>query len=125
MCRVTHGKSCVTMHASWRMYKWDFVEEGGSIKEEKEKRKGKKEKKEREMRRRKGKRKREKKKLVFQQSEFVGPRSKGFIFDEGYAPRGKDSSYFGLFFTLRDVWLCLCPKELFGRISKYGNAALF
>ena len=49
-CR-THGKPCVTMLASWRMYKWEFVEEGRSRKEEKEKgkgNKGKKEKKERE-----------------------------------------------------------------------------
>ena len=28
--------------------------------------------------------------------------------------RGRDSSYFGLFSTLRVVWLCLCPKGLFG-----------
>ena len=32
--------------------------------------------------------------------------------------RGRDSSYFGLFSTLRVVWLCFCPKGLFGRISK-------
>ena len=39
--------------------------------------------------------------------------------------RGKNSSYFGLFSTLRVVWLCLCPQGLFGRISKYGNASIF
>ena len=42
-CR-THGKPCVTKHASWRMYKWDFVEERRS-KEEEQKGKGKKGKK--------------------------------------------------------------------------------
>ena len=26
-----------------------------------------------------------------------------------YAPRGRDSSYFGSFFTLRAVWLCFTP----------------
>ena len=44
--------------------------------------------------------------MVFQQSEFVGPRSKVHLRDEGYAQRGRDSSYFGLFSTLRAVWLC-------------------
>ena len=44
---------------------------------------------------------------------------------EGYTPRGMDSSYFGLFSTIRAVGLCLCPKGLFGKILKYGNAALF
>ena len=44
---------------------------------------------------------------------------------EGYTSRGRDSSYFGLFSTLRVVWLCLCLKGLFGRISKFGNAAIF
>ena len=75
--------------------------------------------------RRKGERKRDKRKSVFRLSELVGPRSKLYIFDEGNAPRGRDSSSFGLFFTIRVVGLCLCPKRLFGRISKYGNAALF
>ena len=86
--------------------------------ERKERRKRKKE-------REKEKKEREKRKLAFRRSELVGPRSKGCIFDEGYAPRGRDSSYFGLFSTLRVVWLCLCPKGLFGRISKYRNAAYF
>ena len=68
---------------------------------------------------------REKRKSAFRPSELVGLRSKVYIFDEGYAPRGRNYSYFGLFPTLRDVWLCFCPKGLFDRIFKYGNAALF
>ena len=39
--------------------------------------------------------------------------------------RGRDSSYFGSFSIIRVVGLCLCPKDLFGRISKYRNAVLF
>ena len=31
-----------------------------------------------------------------------------------YVSRGRDSSYFGLFSTLRVVWLCFYPKGLFG-----------
>ena len=86
------------MNASWRMYKGEFVEEGRSKKEKEEKRKGK-ERKEREERKREGmkrngERKWEKRKLAFRWSELVGPRC---IFDEGYASRGRDSSYFGLF----------------------------
>ena len=64
-------------------------------------------------------------KSVFRRSELVVPRSKVCIFNEGYASRGRDSSYFGLFSTIRSVGFCLCPKGLFGRISNYGNAALF
>ena len=45
----------------------------------------------------KGERKMEKRKSVFRRLGLVGPRSKVCIFNEGYAPRGKDSSYFGLF----------------------------
>ena len=44
---------------------------------------------------------------------------------KGYILRVRDSSYFGLFSTLRVVWLCLCPKGSFGKILKHGNAALF
>ena len=77
-----------------------FVEGGKDRKERRRKKgkgkKGKKEKKKKRMRR-KGERKREKMKLVFRRSELVGPRSKGCIFNKGYAPRGRDSSYFGLF----------------------------
>ena len=86
------------------------------------KRKGRKKERERKERKR---RKREKRKSTFIQSELVGPISKVCIFDKGYAPRGRVSFYFGLFSTIRAVGLCLCPKGLFGRISKYGNAALF
>ena len=85
-------------------------------------RKGKKRKR---RKKRKGDRKREKRKSAFQRSKLVGLRSKVCIFDEGYAPRGRDSFYFGLFPTLRAVWLCFCPKGLFGQILKYGNVALF
>ena len=83
-------------------------------------------------------------------SEFIGPRTKVHLLDEGYAwipktwdftkdssekfekskvsgfgsvngtsysffyaPRGRDSSYFGLFYTLRAIWWCY-PKGLFG-----------
>ena len=42
-----------------------------------------------------------------------------------YAPRGRDSSYFGLYSTLRAVWWCFCHKGLFGQILECGNAALF
>ena len=128
----THGKSCVHMHGTWNGYNWDgdqFVEWERNRKERKEKEKGKegkKEKKEkRERRRRKGERKREKRKSAFRRSELVEPRSKVCIFEEGYSPRGRDSSYFGSFSTIRVVGLCLCPKGLFGRILKYGNTALF
>ena len=34
---------------------------------------------------------------TFQRSEFVRPRVKVRLLDEGYAPRGRDSSYFGLY----------------------------
>ena len=64
-------------------------------------------------------------KSVFRWSKLAGTRSKVCIFDEGYTLRGRDSSYFGLFSTIRVVGLCLCPKGLFGQISKYGNVALF
>ena len=53
--------------------------------------------------RRKGERKREMKEdLVasssdFRQSKFVRTRVKVRLLDEGYAPRGRDSSYFSLF----------------------------
>ena len=54
---MAHGKPCVTIHTSWRMYKWEFVEDGRSRKEEKEEgkgKKGKKEKKEKKEREREG-----------------------------------------------------------------------
>ena len=50
---------------------------------------------------------------AIQRSGLVRPRSKVRLRDEGYAPRGRDSSSFGLFSTLRGYFL------------KYGNATLF
>ena len=88
--------------------RWRSVRRGGKEKKGKERiekgkgKEGKKEKKEkRERRRRKGERKREKRKSAFQRLKLVGLRSKVCIFDEGYALRIRDSSYFGLFSTLR------------------------
>ena len=110
------------MHGRWNVYKmgWKSVRRGG------EEQKGKEEKKEqRERMRRKGERKREKRKPAFRLSELIGPRSKVHIFDKDYAPKGRDSSYFGLFSNIRAVGFCLYPKELFDRILKYGNATLF
>ena len=99
--------------------------------------------------------------------EFVEPRVKVHLLDEGYAyipkkrdftedskeeisgnqgfrtreasyscyytSRGRDSSYFDLFSTLRAIWLCFLPYEsvwlckgLFGsNFGTVGNAALF
>ena len=52
-----------------------------------------------------------------------------------HAPRGRDSSYFGLFSILGVVWLSFnalkglfghfYPKGLFGKLMGYGNSALF
>ena len=97
-----------------------FIEEGRSKKEKKRKKKRERKESKKERERKRGKRK-----YAFRQSELVGPKSKVHIFDEGFTPRGRDSSYFGLFSTIRIVGLCLCPKSLFGRISNYGNATLF
>ena len=102
-CRLTHGKPCVHMHGTWSGYKWDgyrFIEGERSKKERKEKGKGKegkkekKEKRERKRRKRERERerKRENKKSALWWSKFIEPRSKVCIFDEGYAPRGRDSS---------------------------------
>ena len=70
--------------------------------ERKEREKEKKEKRKR--MRRKGERNREGKEdrqlrplSAFRQSEFVGKRVKVCLRDEGYAPRGRDSSSFGYF----------------------------
>ena len=52
-------------------------------------------------------------------------RSKVRLRDKGYALRSRDSSYFGLFSTLRVMWLCFCLKGLCGRMLECGNAALF
>ena len=80
-----------------------FVEVGSSKKEKKGKKRERKERKrgkeKRERRRRKEERKKEKRKAVFRRSELVRARSKVHIFDEGYAPRGRDSSYLGFFLS--------------------------
>ena len=90
------------------MYKWEMFVEGG---EDRKERRRKKERERKERKSRKEKREREKKgrekegekeigvffSLAFRRLELVGPRSKVYIFDKGYAPRGRDSSYFGLF----------------------------
>ena len=57
------------------------------------------EERERERRRRKGERKKEKMRAVFRLSELVRPRSKVRIFEEGYTPRGRDSSYLSFFLS--------------------------
>ena len=129
---VTHGKPCVHMHGTWNVYKigWRSVcgrgeEQKGKERKRKGKgRKGREERKERE-KEKKGREKEGKRKSVFRWSKLTEPESKVRIFDEDYAPIGRDSSYFGLFSTIRAVGLCFFPKGLFGQISKYGNATLF
>ena len=113
MCDTSH------MHVNGEVYKRG----GKSVRRGGEQQKGKEGKKR--LKEKKGKEKEGEKKSVFRRSELEGPRSKVYIFDKGYTPRGRDFSYFGLFSTIRVVGLCLCPKELFGRISKYGNAVIF
>ena len=102
-----------------------FVEGGKNIKgKEKEKGKGEKGKKknkrkERE-RERKGREKEGEKEirvfflssLAFQRLELIGPRSKVRIFDDGYAPRGMDSSYFGLFLSFELLFWADCGTVL-------------
>ena len=84
------------------------VSKGEQQQRGKEKRKGRNQRKGKEKRKRENKGKgkeRERKEadsfflrpLAFQRSELVGPRSKVRRFDEGYAARSRDSSYFGLF----------------------------
>ena len=111
-CR-THSKPCFHMHGTWNVYKmgWRSVHRGG---EEQKRKEGKRKEKGRigreKKRKREGEKKgreREKRKLVFRKSKLVGLRSKVHIFDEDYAPRGRDSSYFGLFATINVVGLCL------------------
>ena len=90
------------MHASWKVYKRGRIPvrrgREGQKGKEKEKEKGEKGKKEREKEREEREReKKEKGKSAFRRSELVGPRIKVYIFEEGYDPRGRDSSYFGLF----------------------------
>ena len=38
-----------------------------------------------------------------------GFRDREASYSSYYAPRGMDSSYFGLFSTIRAVWLCFMP----------------
>ena len=83
---------------------WELFVEAGSSKKEKEGKKGegKKGKKEREREGEEmGREKNEKRKAVFRWSELVRPRSKACIFDEGWAPRGWDSSYLGFFLSFK------------------------
>ena len=78
---ASHVSTCMPMEKSIKWEGNQFVEEERNKKE----RKGKKsEERERE---RGGKRK-----LAFRRSELAGLRSKVCIFDDGYTPRGKDSS---------------------------------
>ena len=90
-----------------------FVEGGKKDRKGKEKEKGKgvEGKKEKKRKERKGNR------YVLSSPAFrwlglIKPRSKVRLRDEGYAPRGKDSSYFCLFSTIRScffkIWEC-CP----------------
>ena len=113
---ASHVSTCMSMEKSIKGEGNQFIEEESNKKESKEKKKRK---------RRKGERKRRKRKSAFRRSELVRPRSRVHIFNEGYSLRGRDCSYFGLLSTIRVVGLCLCPKLLFGRILKYGNAAPF
>ena len=148
---MTHGKPYVTRHAKKNACRTHGLHGNGEVyksggksvhrvgeeqkgnegkkrkkKKKKRKKKEKKEKrKKKERKRRKRAKKSGKKKSAFRRSKLIGPRIKVYIFDEGYTPRGRNSFYFGLFSTIRVVGLCLCPKRLFGRISKYGNATLF
>ena len=61
--------------------------------------------------------------------------SAGLAHGVAHAPRGRDSSFFGLFSILGAVWLSFnalkglfgrfCPKGLFGKLMGYENSALF
>ena len=120
---VTHGKPCDHMQANGHAYKM-----GGKCVEKGRRRKERRRKKKRERKERKKGREKEKKKKRWRKGNLHSDSRNSLdqeVKSKGYTPRGKDSSYFGLFSTLRVVWLCLCPKGLFGRISKYGNAAIF
>ena len=109
---VTHGKPCVHMHANGHAYKWYvFVKEGEGSRKGKDKgrkeelRKGeKKERKERKERKRKRKRERGRRPVVsssvhwhFEGRNLLDQGVKSGDSTRGYASRGKDSSYFGLF----------------------------
>ena len=89
------------MHACGNGYKWEviLVSRGRNKKEgrRKKERERKERKKEREKEKKGREREREKRKSMFRWPELVGLRSKVCIFDEGYASKGRDYSYFGLF----------------------------
>ena len=58
---------------------------------------------------------------MFRQSKLVGSRSKVQRFDEGYASRGKDFSYFGLLLAFgllfwADFGIVLCHAIGMGRV---------
>ena len=80
---MTHGH----MHANGEVYKrgGKSIRSGGEQPKVKE---GKKIEEKKKRKRRNGERKMRKRKLAFQRSELVGPRSKVRIFEEGYTPRG-------------------------------------
>ena len=104
----------------------DVFVEGGKKRKGKEKEKGKgkkgkkeKKRKERERGRERGREKEGEKEidvfflssLVFRRLELIRPRSKVCIFNEGCAPRGRDSSYFGLFLSFGLLfWVDLGPS---------------
>ena len=121
---VTHGKPCVHMHANGHATKMggQFVKEGRSRKERR--RKKKRERKERKKEREKEKKGRERRRKGNLRSNGRNSLDQG-VKSEGYTLKGRYSSYFGLFSTIRVVGLCLCPKGMFGRILKNGNATLF
>ena len=75
-------------------------------KKEREREERKRGKENRDRRRRKGERKKKKRKAVFRRSKLVRARSNVRIFDEGCAPRGRDSSYLGFFLSFELLfWL--------------------
>ena len=89
------------------------------------------EKRKREKRERRRKEERKKRKetdgfflqsTAFGQSEFVGTRSKVRLRGKGYTLRSMDSSYFGLFSILRDVWLCFFALR--GCLAKFWNEGM-
>ena len=93
---MTHGKPCVHMHANGHAYKMggQFIEEGRNKKERrrKKKREGKERKKERE-KEKKGRGRGRKGNLRSDGRNSSDQEVKS----KGYTPRGRDSTYFGLF----------------------------
>ena len=114
---VTHGKPCVTMHASWKVYKRGRRPVRGGREEqkgkEKEKEKGEKGKKERE---REG-----------EERERERGRKGSRGFDGWNSSDQEEKSIYSMRATLQEVGILptliyFHPKGLF---VKYGNAALF